>query len=302
MLVVFIHCEYPYKADVLPVTDVAVPLFFAISGYFVFGVKRKYERIERIVKIFVWSAALYLLKTEALHFLSIHQFWFPTFKNITDFLLFNDVAFSIHLWYLPAYIYVLLIAFYIDKYNIWRRAMCFIIPLLLVGAFIKCQIVDICPQNIQYFRNAYFNGLPYFLLGAFVKLTPPITKNNTKKMLAIILCLLIVALFIIRYNLTGDCYGQLALKEMNLMFLTFCIMFLVTLVVQKKDDILSALGRNYSLYIYIFHLLIIQICEMGVTKLPEQIGSLYMYINPLVVLMLSIAFTYLLGKLKILRV
>lgn len=79
-------------------------------------------------------------------------------------------------------------------------------------------------------------------------------------------------------------------------------MFLVTLVVQKKDNILSALGRNYSLYIYIFHLLIMQICEMGVTKLPEQIGSLYMYINPLVVLMLSLAFTYLLGKLKILRV
>lgn len=27
MLVVFIHCEYPYKADVLPVTDVAVRCF-----------------------------------------------------------------------------------------------------------------------------------------------------------------------------------------------------------------------------------------------------------------------------------
>ena len=27
LLVVLIHCKYPYKADVLPVTDVAVPLF-----------------------------------------------------------------------------------------------------------------------------------------------------------------------------------------------------------------------------------------------------------------------------------
>lgn len=56
LLVVLIHCKYPYKADVLPVTDVAVPLFFCISGYFVFGTKRSWKRVGRIAKIFAWSA------------------------------------------------------------------------------------------------------------------------------------------------------------------------------------------------------------------------------------------------------
>lgn len=32
LLVVFIHCKYPYKRELLPYTDVAVPLFFCISA------------------------------------------------------------------------------------------------------------------------------------------------------------------------------------------------------------------------------------------------------------------------------
>ena len=140
MLVVFIHCEYSYKHSVLPITDVAVPLFFAISGYFIFGAKRKWERISRIANIFAWSAALYLLKTESFNLLTAHQLWLPIWKDITNFLFFNDVAFSLHLWYLPAYIYVLVIAFFIDRYGAWRMAMWTILPLLLAKVFIKYEI------------------------------------------------------------------------------------------------------------------------------------------------------------------
>lgn len=87
-----------------------------------------------------------------------------------------DVAFSYHLWYLPAYVYVLVIAFFIDKYNLWKVSLYAIIPLLLIGVFIRYSIADICPNEIQYYCNAYFCGLPYFLVGGLIKITPPVVS------------------------------------------------------------------------------------------------------------------------------
>lgn len=101
LLVVFIHCNYPYKSELLPITDVAVPLFFCISGYLIFGVKRNCTRIGRIGKIFAWVFVLYLLKTEAFRLTTSHQLFIPTFEDIIHLVCFNDVVFSIHLWYLP---------------------------------------------------------------------------------------------------------------------------------------------------------------------------------------------------------
>ncbi|MBO5631198.1 MAG: acyltransferase family protein [Aeriscardovia sp.] len=172
LLVVLIHCSYPYKADILPITDVAVPLFFCISGYFVCGAKRSITRIKRIFQIFTWSAILYLIKTETFQLVTTHSLWTPSWQSIINFVIFNDVAFSIHLWYLPTYI-LLIIAYIIDKFSLWRFSLGMIIPLLLVGVYIKYSISDVCPKEIEYYRNAYFCGLPYFLTGALIKNTPP---------------------------------------------------------------------------------------------------------------------------------
>ena len=300
LLVVFIHCEYPYKAEVLPITDVAVPIFFASSGYFIFGTKRRCERVVRIGKIFLWAAALYLLKTEFFQYISSGNLWIPTSKNLINFILFNDVAFSYHLWYLSAYVYVLIITFVIDKYNIWRWALWTIVPLLMIGVFIKYNIADVCSQNIQYYRNAYFNGLPYFFVGVLVKNPPPLPKDSIKTV-RLILSVLIFVLFILRYNLIGNSLDILMLKELDLFLLTYFIVLLATISLQKKENIISILGSKYSLYIYIFHVLIMQVCEILATQLPIGIKEAYMYINPFVVLASSIVLTYLLGKFKIIK-
>lgn len=298
ILVIFIHCEYPYKEKLLPITDVAVPLFFAISGYFVFGLKRSWGRIERIVKIFLWSAILYLMKTEVFQLLINHNIWLPTWKNILDFIIFNDVVFSIHLWYLPAYIYILLIAYMIDKCNIWHLTCCFIMPLLLIGCFIKYSILDICPKDIQYYRNAYFYGLPYFILGGFIK---KYISAKIVKSLRLVILPIIAGLILIRYELIGVNLVIIILKEINLLLLVICILSFTVISRQTNCTILSKLGYKYSLYIYIFHLIIMQVCETIVKYIPEGLQYIYMYINPLVVLSLSIVFTRFLIKNRIIN-
>lgn len=294
---VFIHCEYPYKGCVLPITDVAVPLFFGISGYFIYGTNRNWKRTKRILAILTWSAALYLLKTEAFWLLSSHQLYVPTWKNIIDFVLFNDVAFSIHLWYLPAYIYVLVAAFFIDKWRIWGWGFCAIVPLLLVGAFIRQAIAGSCPEEIQYYRNAYFCGLPYFLLGAFVKKQSScITgkcKNASKQT---ILSIAILLLFVARYCICSSSFVWTSIRELNLILLTYCILLFTATTIQKRNNIFSELGRSYSLYIYIFHLLIMQVFSMAVGAFGEPIRTSYLYFCPIFVFLLSIALTYVLQK------
>lgn len=300
LLVVFIHCKYPYKDSMLPITDVAVPLFFCISGYFVYGAKRSCGRINRIAQIFAWSAALYLAKTEVFAIITTHSPWFPSWHAITNFLFFNDVAFSIHLWYLPAYIYVLTIAFFIDKYNLWKAAFYTILPLLLVGVFIKYSITDKCPEEIQYYRNAYFCGLPYFLLGGLIKFAPPSNVNGIwPKICLIVVILILVAM---RYLFIGQSFIMMAIREFDLLLLTATIFLFATICVQRKENMSSDLGRRYSLYIYIFHVFLMSVCEMVATKLPTNICEFYMYINPICVFLLSIVLTFVLGKLRFIRI
>lgn len=298
-LVVLVHCKYPYKVDVLPITDVAVPLFFCISGYFVFGAKRSWSRITRIVQIFAWSAVLYLVKTEVFSLLTTHSPWIPSWHAITNFVFFNDVAFSIHLWYLPAYIYVLAMAFFIDKYNLWKASFYAIVPLLLIGVLIKYSIADSCPKEIQYYRNAYFCGLPYFFVGGLIKITPP-SQQNIKR-LKIGLPIAIVALFVARYLIVGHNLLVMAVREMDLLLLATSIFLLATICIQRKHNLISELGRRYSLYIYIFHILIMSICEMVAIKLPSNLCEIYMYFNPICVFLLSFVLTCVLGKLKIIK-
>ena len=87
----------------------------------------------------------------------------------------------------------------------------------MVGVFIKYNIADVCPKDLQYYRNAYFNGLPYFLVGVLVKITPP-TKDSIKTV-RLILSVLIFVLFILRYNLIGNSLDVLMLKELDLFIL-----------------------------------------------------------------------------------
>lgn len=301
-LVVFVHCKYPYKAEVLPVTNVAVPLFFGISGYFVFGAKRSWKRVGRIAEIFAWSALLYLAKTEAFHLLTTQKLWMPSWHAVENFIFFNDVAFSIHLWYLPAYIYVLVMAFFIDKFKLWRISFYTIIPLLLIGVFVKYFIADVCPEEIHYYRNAYFCGLPYFLVGAIVRNYPPTYIVSSVKSRRIIYVVLIVILFVIRYLLVGKDFTAIALRELNLLLLACAILRLVTICIQPKNNLLSRIGNRYSLYIYIFHVLIMSVCEMFAIKLPTIIYDSYMNINPICVFLLSISWSSLLGKLQVIKI
>lgn len=177
ILVVFLHTKSAYHDALTPITRCAVPCFFMISGYLLFngyniGKERLKKNTINILKLTIWSTLLFAIVRE---FLSLKDgvLYLPTSKQWSDFLLFNQNPFVFHLWYLSAYLYVLLIVSIFDKYNKWQILFYFI-PVLLLGDLIlgKYSLVLLNKEfPYVWVRNFLFVGLPYFSLGAWIKKT-----------------------------------------------------------------------------------------------------------------------------------
>ena len=111
VLVVLLHIKTPWTEYILPITRAAVPCFFIISGYFLYQEdEQSLQRIKRsfvkVGTILLWSSVLYALFKLITTSINI------SYRDIIDFVLFNVNPFGYHLWYLSAYMYVLVI-FYI---------------------------------------------------------------------------------------------------------------------------------------------------------------------------------------------
>lgn len=285
-LVILIHADYPYKIYMQPITDVAVPLFFCISGYFIYGKPNKVSRIKKILYIMMWGFALYYTKTIVFQYLSNGDIFIPTFEDIVNFILYNHVVFALHLWYLAAYVYVLIIAWIINKYDKWGWAFLCVIPIVILGSIVKLNIGEI-NYTTEYFKwnNFVFLGIPYFFTGAFIK------KNSIKLLFLakrkFLMTTLIAISIIVRYMVAYR-YSFAIITDLNRYFLVSLLFVFFVGCTQSAENMWSKLGNAYSLYIYIFHVLVYQVIEMFVPRLSVSVHDAYMYIHPLIVLLVTI--------------
>lgn len=175
ILVIFIHTPWIYQDAILPITRCAVPCFFMISGYLLFnkkegiGKERIKRNLRRVFKITLWATIVFIVWKEGINIKS--GGYIPSDSELLQWLFLNECPFSGHLWYLYAYIYVLLIVGVVDIYRKWN-VLLNLIPLLLLSdlAFGKYSMVLFGKEfPFIYVRNFLFVGLPYFSLGVFLK-------------------------------------------------------------------------------------------------------------------------------------
>ena len=200
MLVVLLHVETPLAHYYQPLMRCAVPCFFMISGYMLAD-GNIYERLQRNIKnviyLIFWSSALFIgikLCLKGFDFSSV----VPTKQQFIYFICLNENPWGFHLWNLSAYLYTLIFAIIVEKYNLWKFAF-FCVPLLLIGDLVlgKYSILLLHQTyNFLYIRNFLFVGIPYFYLGAWLKRT----KINDKK---IRLNVLLGGDFVLYYNNYG---------------------------------------------------------------------------------------------------
>ena len=190
VLVILLHTGSTYQDFILPITRCAVPCFFMISGYLLYsgkkiGNKRLKRSIVTIAKIMLWSTLLFAVLKEFMALYHGHLF-IPNAKEWIDFIVLNENPFGFHLWYLGAYLYVLLFVGFVDKYNKWN-CLFMIIPVLLAGDLIfgKYSLILLNKEYPYiYVRNFLFVGLPYFALGAWLKAKAVKTSSVNKYLLS----------------------------------------------------------------------------------------------------------------------
>lgn len=300
--IICIHASFPGLAgDIFtPLTRIAVPLFFMITGFYYSRTKERQKekkQISKIFKLFIsanilylfWSLAITLISGESITMFISNSF---SVKSILQFVLFNESPFGAHLWYLGAILYVLIIIFLFEKK--WHRQKLYpLIPVLLLFDLVlgKYSLL-LFGQSVPYFliRNFLFVGLPYFLIGDMLNTRNIKIKPKNSLLLSIVFIITtLTERFLLGYfnvNAVRDHYISTTLLAMSV--------FLLAVHFDKKRnkkiyDGLCYIGANLSSDIYILHPIFITIMAKAVGFMSRyiNISVAYNYIAPFAIMMVT---------------
>ena len=288
---------------VYSIARIAVPIFFLITGFFYASIVDKNKQLRQLLKIgklLVFGMLLYLL-VNVLYCLickdSVSEFLFSdiTLKGFVRIILFNLVPFSNgeinsgHLWYLSALLYVLLAAIVLQKFNLFKKAYCFI-PVLLVGAvFLNNINMLLMGNNFTFvYQNYLLFGMPFFLLGHLINRIDYNLSHGLSLFLASICLITVVienqALIYLGISGSREIYlgTPFAAVGVFLLFLTVYRNRKINCI----ERVLFNVGLKYSTGIYIIH----RIIGFFLDKIAETTGFelIYGYIRPVLVFIVSL--------------
>lgn len=252
-----------------------VPLFFLISGFFycdILAEKREKQQIVKIFRLNLEASLFYLCwglgevwyeGNGQAGMISQLQTWFSP-ENIRDFLLANESALKLHLWYLSAFLYVLIFAAHFSKKK-RMGVLAVLAPFLLAGDWIFGKYsVYLWSQEIDYVyvRNYLFVGIPFFTIGYLIgcKRDWLMKKLNSFWMGLFFLG----AVFFYRISAQERAFLREAESDaerqhyIGTTFMAICIFFLfLAWEKYRRSRILlkplAWIGKRYSTLIYILH-------------------------------------------------
>lgn len=267
--VVTIHVHFPgsFGQSVIAVARFAVPFFFMVSGFFccyenpaVVPSKMK-RKIKHILFLMLGAMLLYILFYSAK---AIHGGTFGSYvsglvspRSILAFIGLNQTYAAEFLWFLPALLYAYGIFFGFEKLGITKKTA-ILVPLLSVSGVLFRELKEILPNapeildRAYLYRNFLFVGLPFLLMGYFIRVHQ---EKLTEKLSDASLILMMLIGF-------GESIAVDLLHTQKSVYLgtILAVFALFVLIVKKEDNVhvphLASLGADYSLYIYIFHILV----------------------------------------------
>ncbi len=273
-LVVMAHCPTQWDSFIEPIYRITVPGFLMISGYFLYHSDPKVmnqtirRSIGKICKITMLASALYITIFVVRNYLllssGINNFAsFAEFETWLGIFIFNNNPFGRHLWYLQAMIYTLVLCYIVNLYNLRRIAyVATPILLLLCCALGKYSFIFGEQNQIPMWvsRNFLLFAAPFFFAGMYIKANyKRITDTLTTPNLTIIAILSLMVGYT-EYIFLNQSVGDLYIGGIPLAISVFLLTLRYS---QHIDNALSKVGRNHSLNIYIYHILVLLILEKG---------------------------------------
>lgn len=303
--VVFGHALFPGRFGYLVLTAATgmVPIFFLISGYYSYHASReklieKTKRKEKHIAFitigvlalyFVWMCIRMLLGKKAfatiLHVVNI--------RSVIKFFLLNDTTMfdGGHLWFLLALLYC-----YITLYIIGRfRLIKFAYPVIAIAFILR--ILAVSCGNWHYSQNFWVDGFPYFFLGFYLREHPEKYAKVRSKMCV---CLAIGGLLFSEIaNMGGVFPFKLNIYEVGTIVMAVSL-FVYAIKNPKigENSFLEKIGRNYSMFIYIVHVIILQTITDYEGVILKSIPTWYQWTKPILVVCITLLFAILFDKIK----
>lgn len=308
-LVVCIHAPFSgYLYHIFAgLNKIAVPIFFMISGYFYSRAIENnncFTPVKRILKLLVYANIIYLVWP----FLKIcigsekieHYF---SFSAIFNLVVFDEIPWIYHLWYLVAALVSMVMVLYIKRF-FKTNFIFFMIPVLLIcnlliGVYAKVIFGRCFP--LIYSRNRYFMGIPFCLIGdTLYRHNDEIKKIFNKRLIWILtiptgIITVLEPWLLSHFDISGE--GDLYISTIIMaviVFIAFCYFYDYR---SKLSHWLEVIGEKYSLWIYIMHPIIIFCCgrivpDDGVLRLVWNNAS------PVIVFILTLLFIIVVSNLK----
>lgn len=302
--IILMHVVVPGKIGVIikTIAGYAVPLFFMISGYYAYGIdsdivhSKIKRRLKRILRILLYSILLYFTFTFSYLYITEGlmgiKLWFSTdftIKNLIQFIFLNnlDLIWAWHLWFLIALMYDYILLMFFNRLNS-QFNFYILIPI--------CFAIRIftCGGNPLWVNNFFVTGLPFVLLGNLIAKY----KNKFAKLknLEYIILAFIGMIFSI---ITLKLHTYIEVSYIGIILLATSLFLLATFNPRVKvNRIIEVIGEKYSLHIYIIHLMFVILMDKMYIRLGVNKNILLLYIKPMIVIVISLAFALIWNQLE----
>lgn len=291
--VIFMHCTFPgvFGKLVSYFFKIAVPIFFMVSGYFLYNDSRETiqqklpKKIMHILKMLVISEVFY-----GLYHLVILNKPFQ-FDGILDIIgkIFTGTFFNGTLWFLYALFWSYVLLTFINRKNLYKIVYNASPIILILHILIRTIIKQYDWYNVLLFRNALVYGLPFVLIGMYIREN----QDNLLKKITNKKCLIGMftgeIIVIIEYLITKT---SLDIYIGTIITSYFIFLFAINNPNKYFSKTLKYIGEKLSMLIYIFHILTIELVTKMATNLNIYDIYIFKWLQPIIVILVSIILSY----------
>lgn len=297
--VVSIHTPFLGKEDIFaPYLQSFVPLFFAISGFLMYDREEgiRLGKVKRaLIKIFVIffkSHVVYFMWAIIMTLVMAHMALGGVLQHLRVYLdyqswtlwriLWIGDEIGFHLWYLLAYIHVLLFLYFLARFC--RKSTVYIVLALSLFGFLGIVLAGkygfIVGLNMdEHDLRGLALGLPCFSIGVCLKHRLEHLEKLVSLKINRLLLIIVLVLGYVEFSFLQNLNPGHA-NNGYIYLMTPITVFVVLLLFVRKDvagnmkcEFLENIGKNYSLDIYIYHVIVYII----VSKLFAGLGLLAAY-------------------------
>ena len=290
----FVVCLHFYNWEsgymyyiVYPILTTAVPFFFMISGFFLYrdnsikATLKCRKALDKISWITLYAIVFYYMAY------NLQKNAIP-FNDVNSFVAFLFYGTSGHLWYMIAYIEVLvimLIALRLNKVKILMGlAPLFYVFCLLMGSY---NFLDLTTPFQRFIvRNFLTLGIPCFGVGWMLKRYESKVRQYADK-IVLLFCLSYIIL-VIEIIWDFKCAPYKEYMMFTIPTAAAMMMFFISRPALGKGSIFELIGKKYSAGIYIYHILIGNL----IVIFNQQYHIIPAIILPIIIFVCSVAFTY----------